>query len=128
MLLIATFAGLSRVGVGAHYPLDVLTGALLGCVCGVFGVLVASKTRIFSWLGSRVGLLVFALFSAVCVVIMLKHISKYNLLVCYLALVSALGCLFVILRAYFTSISNNQSAHKKPSQKIPRKQTQSHLL
>lgn len=119
MLLIATFAGLSRVGVGAHYPLDVLTGALLGCVCGVFGVLVASKTRIFSWLGSRVGLLVFALFSAVCVVIMLKHISKYNLLVCYLALVSALGCLFVILRAYFTSISNNQSSTQKALTKNP---------
>ena len=61
----------------------------------------------------------FALFSAVCVVVMLKHISKDNLLVCYLALVSALGCLFVILRAYFTSISNNQSSTQKALTKNP---------
>lgn len=32
IILIGVIVGLSRVGVGAHYPLDVLSGALLGCV------------------------------------------------------------------------------------------------
>ncbi len=101
--LLGVFVGLSRVGVGAHYPLDVLVGASLGCVCGVFGVLVASKTRIFAWLDSHFGLLIFATLGAVAVVMAIQNISKYNLAVFYLALICALGCLFMILHKYFTS-------------------------
>ena len=105
IVLLGVLVGLSRVGVGAHYPLDVLTGAILGCVCGVFGVLVASKTRIFAWLNSRFGLLVFALLGAVGVVMMLQHINKFSLMIFYLALLCALVCLFMILRAYFARLS-----------------------
>lgn len=106
VVLFGALVGLSRVGVGAHYPLDVLSGALLGCVCGIFGVLVASRTRTFAWLDSRFGLLIFALFCAVEVVLILKHISKYNLAIFYLALFCALIALFVILRTYFIRDSN----------------------
>ncbi len=101
IVALAALVGLSRIGVGAHYPLDVLAGAALGCVCGIFGVIVASKTRIFAWLESRFGLLIFALFSAICVVILLKYINKYSLLIHYFALTSAIICLFIFLRAYF---------------------------
>lgn len=101
--LLGVFVGLSRVGVGAHYPLDVLVGASLGCVCGVFGVLVASKTRIFAWLDSHFGLLIFATLGAVAVVMAIQNISKHNLAVFYLALICASGCLFMMLHKYFTS-------------------------
>lgn len=101
IVLLGALVGLSRIGVGAHYPLDVLGGVLLGCVCGIFGALVVSKTRIFAWVDSRVGLLVFALFSAICIVMILKHINKHNLLVLYLALISATYYLFATLRAFF---------------------------
>lgn len=112
IVLLGALVGLSRIGVGAHYPLDVLGGALLGCVCGIFGALVASKTRIFAWVDSRVGLLVFALFSAICIVMILKHINKHNLFVLYLALFSALYYLFAFLRTYFSRSTNSKSTAK----------------
>lgn len=103
IVLLGVLVGLSRVGVGAHYPLDVLVGALLGCVCGVCGVFVVSKMRILTWLTSRHALLLFALLGALCVVIMLQHINSHSLIISYLALLSALICLFYILRAYFNA-------------------------
>jgi membrane-associated phospholipid phosphatase len=37
---IAVLVGITRMYVGAHYPRDVLAGAILGCVWGLLGVLV----------------------------------------------------------------------------------------
>ena len=118
VVLLGAFVGLSRIGVGAHYPLDVLAGALLGCVCGVFGVLVVSRTRIFAWVDSRVGLLIFALFSAICVVMLLKKINANNLFVLYLALIFALYYLFAILRTFFIRISNSTAKNSRESNAI----------
>ena len=106
IVFLALFVGLSRVGVGAHYPLDVLAGGLLGFVCGLFGVLVASRTRIFAWLNSHHGLLAFALLCALGVVMMAKNLSKENLFIFYPALFCALICLFVILGKYFKGVNS----------------------
>ncbi|HEY3345892.1 MAG TPA: phosphatase PAP2 family protein [Anaerolineaceae bacterium] len=40
LYLLALFVGLTRIYVGAHYPRDVLAGALLGSVWGVLAVIV----------------------------------------------------------------------------------------
>ena len=37
---IALFVGVTRMYVGAHYPRDVLAGAILGSAWGLLGVLV----------------------------------------------------------------------------------------
>ncbi len=47
VLLCAVMVGLSRVAVGAHWPMDVFAGAIVGWLPSVIGVMLASK-KIFS--------------------------------------------------------------------------------
>jgi membrane-associated phospholipid phosphatase len=42
-LLIALLLISTRVGVGAHYPLDVLIGGIIGYICGLIGIFVSRK-------------------------------------------------------------------------------------
>src|SRR5690606_18278811 len=48
LLLVST-----RVGVGAHYPLDVLTGSILGYIAGLTGIFLNQKFRIWTWMGHQ---------------------------------------------------------------------------
>ena len=43
VLLLATLAGISRVVVGAHWPIDILAGALGGWIAAVLGVAMGNK-------------------------------------------------------------------------------------
>lgn len=51
LLILATLAGLSRIAVGAHWPLDVLGGAAIGWLCAAGGV---AWARRWQW-GLRTG-------------------------------------------------------------------------
>jgi len=45
VLVIASLIGLSRIAVGAHWPVDVLAGAALGWICGLVGVWWSDRWR-----------------------------------------------------------------------------------
>ncbi|BCD96356.1 phosphatase PAP2 family protein [Marinagarivorans cellulosilyticus] len=64
-LMIATVLGLSRIAVGAHWPLDVVAGASLGWFAGLLGVAISRRSSaewFYSIRGSRIlGLLLAAL-------------------------------------------------------------------
>lgn len=49
VLCLASIVGLSRIAVGAHWPLDVLGGALLGTACGWIGWQVAKWLHQKNW-------------------------------------------------------------------------------
>ncbi len=57
-LVCAALVGVSRIGVGAHWPVDVLAGAAIGWLCGVSGALWSNYWRFWQ---RRAGLVVLAL-------------------------------------------------------------------
>lgn len=55
VLAIAVLIGLSRIAVGAHWPLDVLVGGALGWLFGGVSVVLASATGLTRWCGTKAG-------------------------------------------------------------------------
>ncbi len=55
VLAIAALIGLSRIAVGAHWPLDVLVGSALGWLFGGVSVVLAAASGLTRWCGTRAG-------------------------------------------------------------------------
>lgn len=47
VLILAVITGMSRVMVGVHYPLDIVTGALLGVLISLFAFKIAKKYALY---------------------------------------------------------------------------------
>ena len=43
----------TRVGVGAHYPLDVIAGAILGYLSGILGIFINQKYKTWTWISDK---------------------------------------------------------------------------
>lgn len=95
--LIFTF---SRVAVGAHHPLDVLSGAIIGSFCAILGIISANKYRLFRWVSNEkyYFVMIFLFFGSACYLI--YKIYHENLLVFYISLCSLVISEYLILRKY----------------------------
>lgn len=90
----------TRVGVGAHYPLDVIIGGAIGYLCGLSGIFITHKYRIWSWIESKKYFPFFILlFLSSCIVLINKILST-SLLIYYLALIVFVFSLIKIIGIY----------------------------
>lgn len=97
MGLIFTF---TRVGVGAHYPIDVISGSIIGYISGVAGIFISRKYKIWAWVGNRKSYPFFILLFLVCCVILINKITNENLTIYYLSFVSIAFSLYKIIAVY----------------------------
>lgn len=91
---------LTRLGVGAHHPLDVTVGAIVGYSSAIIGIAINKKYNIWGWIGNKKFYPVFILLFFVCSVVMVFKIFDANLIIFYFALISLLISLFVITNLY----------------------------
>ncbi|OJV15260.1 MAG: phosphoesterase [Dyadobacter sp. 50-39] len=74
----------TRVGVGAHYPLDVIIGCIIGYICGLSGILIDQKYKIWIWVdNTKYDPIFVVLLLASCVVLAIRAINE-NLTILYL--------------------------------------------
>nr|WP_199119613.1 phosphatase PAP2 family protein [Pedobacter sp. ASV28] len=85
----------TRVGVGAHYPLDVIVGSIIGYISGLIGIFINQKYSIWTWIGNRKYYPVFIVLFLVCCCLLVNKLIGDNLIIYYLSLTSLITSLYI---------------------------------
>lgn len=97
---ISYIVAFSRVGVGAHYPLDVVSGSITGYFCGLSGILLNQKLKVWTWIGNKKFYPVFLVLFIGSVVDIIIKITQYNLAIYYLSIFCLIVSLVITTRIY----------------------------
>ncbi|MGK0448793.1 MAG: membrane-associated phospholipid phosphatase [Polaribacter sp.] len=99
-LIIGLLIAFTRVGVGAHYPIDVIVGSIIAYMITIVGILINNKTNYWGWIKKRKFLPVFMLVFVISIGIIIKKITETNLFIYYLPLLSIIITLFLTIKTY----------------------------
>ena len=90
----------TRVGLGAHYPLDVITGSCIGFISALMGIFINRKYSIWTWISIKKYYSIFILVFLICVIVLINKIIHENLIVFYFALISLIVTIYELTFAY----------------------------
>lgn len=90
----------TRVGVGAHFPLDVIIGGIIGYISGLIGIFISKNNKLWAWIGNPKYYPFFIILFMVCCVVLGTKIYKENLLIYYLSMISLIVSLYKIIYGY----------------------------
>jgi len=100
IIIIGLMLVFTRVGVGAHYPLDVIAGSIIGFISGIAGILICQKYNFCSWINERKYYPVFMLLFLIGIISLINRIYFENLIIYYFALISLSFSQYKIIAAY----------------------------
>ena len=100
MLSLGLLIAFSRVGVGAHYPLDVIIGSTIGFIIAITGIKISNSVNWFAWLKNKKLYPIYLLVLSVWGFFMVKKIVNTNLLIFYISLLSLLITVYLMTTTY----------------------------
>lgn len=106
ILSIGFIIALSRVGVGAHYPLDVLIGCTLGYIVVVLGIILNEKLNWLSWISHKKAAPFFILIFIIWGAVIIKKIIDTNLPICYLSVAALVITISIMSSIYYVQRKN----------------------
>lgn len=101
VVLAGIFIVLSRIGVGAHYPIDVAVGSILGYISGVLGILVNQKYNIWFWIRNKKFFPFFIVLFCVCAVFLFNNMLNKGLIIYYLSFICIIFSIYELVSKYF---------------------------
>jgi membrane-associated phospholipid phosphatase len=100
ILFIGMAIAFSRVGVGAHYPFDVLIGSCIGYISSIIGIFVNNKIKFWNWLNKIKYYPLLMLFLFMWAIAIIYELKLNNLLIFYFSLISVLLTFYFTLKKY----------------------------
>ena len=100
IVVFGLFIAFIRVGVGAHFPLDVVIGCIIGYISALIGILISVKYKIWSWINNKKYYPIFILLFIVFCILLIVKIVEENLIIYYLSIISLIVSLYKIAHAY----------------------------
>ncbi|WP_293871415.1 phosphatase PAP2 family protein [Flavobacterium sp.] len=90
----------TRVGVGAHYPLDVTTGSIIGYISGLIGIFISRKYKIWNWINQKKYYPIFIVLFLISCLVLVTKIRHENLIIFYFSFISIVISLIKISTIY----------------------------
>lgn len=87
----------TRVGVGAHYPLDVIAGSIIGYISGLVGIFISRKYKLWAWISNKKYCPIFIVLFLICCILLVFKIINQNLILFYLVSASLVTSLYKLL-------------------------------
>ncbi len=100
MFTLGLIIAFSRVGVGAHYPFDVIIGSLIGFTVAVIGIRINEKIKWLRWIKNRKYYPVFIVLFLVGALLLVTRILNANLLIFYFSLSALTATFYLIINSY----------------------------
>jgi membrane-associated phospholipid phosphatase len=100
ILMIGIFIAFSRVGVGAHFPLDVVIGGAIGYICALTGIILNNKVSWWDWIKNKKYYAIIIFFLIIWGFGLIKEIYDKNLLVFYLSLFFIFTSLYLMIKIH----------------------------
>lgn len=97
---VGLFIAFSRVAVGAHHPLDVIIGSIIGYISGITGIFISRKYKIWSWVNVKKYYPIFMILILASSISIISKIAFENLIIFYLAIIALLISLYKIVDVY----------------------------
>ncbi|MFM7710189.1 MAG: phosphatase PAP2 family protein [Ferruginibacter sp.] len=90
----------TRVGVGAHFPIDVIVGCMVGFLCGLAGIFFSRSYALWHWVGNKKYHPVFIVLLLACVIMVFLKTTVEPLPVYIITLISLVFSLYKITDVY----------------------------
>lgn len=104
LILIGLTIGFSRVAVGAHYPVDVIIGCVLGYIMAIIGIRISTKLNWLYWMKNRRFYPIIILILSIWAYLVILKLIKHNMVIFYISLLALIMTLVVIIYKYVKTV------------------------
>lgn len=100
LIIIGILVITSRIAVGAHYPIDVFTGSIIGYIIGISGIIINNKLNWLSWLNKPIVKPIFIVLFLIWLIVLIIKFYQQQLIIYLFSILSLTFTLYLMIKHY----------------------------